>query len=69
MNENLVRTQRVTEFPSSGEEGCPTGGVVAANMPQFFKYSNIPTTSPYGYSSSPEEENSDTIVYFHDNIN
>ncbi|WP_459783231.1 hypothetical protein [Bacteroides rodentium] len=24
----------------------------------------IATTSPYGYSSSPEEENEDTIVFF-----
>ena len=39
----------VTYFPSSGEEGWPTA-VFAA------------TTSPFGYSSSPEEEKSVTNV-------
>ena len=32
---NLCIWVVVTEFPSSGEKGCPTGGVVAANIPMF----------------------------------
>ena len=32
---NLCIWVVVTEFPSSGEKGCPTGGVVAANIPIF----------------------------------
>ena len=33
INDNLDETSAVTDFPSSGEEGWPTAGVVAANKP------------------------------------
>ncbi len=54
----------VTYFPSSGEEGWPTAGVVAAATNALFSVilstsltgALAATTSPFGYSSSPEEE-------------
>jgi len=43
------------------EEGCPKGGVVgkARNTCESYQQGILfsPTTSPYGYSSSGEEEN------------
>ena len=48
------------------EEGCPKGGVVGEKeflilmINRFFIV--LPTPSPYGYSSSREEENEDTTV-------
>ena len=63
LNRNLDGTQMVTYFPSSGEEGWPTAGVVAAatNALIYILNTILPsvfaaTTSPFGYSSSPEEE-------------
>ena len=32
LNGNLDETSAVTDFPSSGEEGWPTAGVVAADI-------------------------------------
>ena len=48
------------------EEGCPKGGVVGEKeflilmINRFFIV--LPTTSPYGYSSSQEEENEGTTA-------
>jgi len=70
MNENLVRTQIVTDFPSSGEERCPTGGVVAADrqckrLPYHLPLRVLtPSVLPRfrGSATSPEEEKSVTFV-------
>ena len=45
------------------KEGWLKVGVVGAPICAYIMLVHLPTTSPYGYSSFPKEENRDTIAY------
>lgn len=49
--------------PPSGKEGWLKVGVVSAPILFVYSMMHSPTTSPYGYSSFPKEENGDTNIY------
>ena len=54
----------VTKLSSFRKEGWLKAGVVGERINLIISHVYSPTTSPYGYSSFPKEENEVTAVLF-----